>query len=177
VPADLERQAEDAEEGAPDTGPAKPFLSQGDYREIEHLMVKVRELGLNEVTIRRDDLTLGLKADGSTVAQADRAHARAPRTEATPAAAPAPEPAAEAAPGPCIEAPLNGTFYRSGGPDKPELAQEGDTVKEGDPVCIVEAMKLFNQIKAPCKCRIVRFLVSHGDAVTKGQPLASIEEL
>jgi acetyl-CoA carboxylase biotin carboxyl carrier protein len=51
----------------------------------------------------------------------------------------------------------------------------GDTVQAGDPVCIVEAMKLFNHIKAPSPCRIVRFLVEHGKPVTKDQPLVEIE--
>ena len=97
--------------------------------------------------------------------------------------APAPE-AAKAVPaapvavnGPTINAPLNGTFYRSSAPGKPNLAEEGTSVKAGDPVCIVEAMKLFNQIKAEKACRIVKFLAKHGDHVAKGQPMASIEWL
>jgi acetyl-CoA carboxylase biotin carboxyl carrier protein len=94
-----------------------------------------------------------------------------------------PEPVEEEAPaaeaevsGPTIDAPLNGTFYRSSAPGAPNLAEEGDVLKKGDPVFIVEAMKLFNQIKAPSKCKIVKFLVNHGDAVEKGQPLVVIEE-
>lgn len=77
--------------------------------------------------------------------------------------------------GPSICAPLNGTFYRSSAPGKPNLAEDGATVEAGQGVCIVEAMKLFNQIKAVKKCKLVAFLVNHGDHVTKGQPLARIE--
>jgi biotin carboxyl carrier protein len=77
--------------------------------------------------------------------------------------------------GPTINAPLNGTFYRSSAPGKPNLAEEGSSVKAGDAICIVEAMKLFNQIKADKPCRIVKFLVNHGDHVKKGQPMVSIE--
>jgi len=100
----------------------------------------------------------------------------APATAAVPAAAPAA--AAPAAPtGPVIPAPLNGTFYRSPAPGKPNLAEAGATVKAGEAVCIVEAMKLFNQIKADKTCRIVTFLANHGDPVKKGQPLAQIEWL
>jgi oxaloacetate decarboxylase alpha subunit len=77
--------------------------------------------------------------------------------------------------GPAICAPLNGTFYRSSAPGKPNLAEEGATVDAGQGVCIVEAMKLFNQIKAEKKCRIIAFVVNHGDHVTKGQPLARVE--
>jgi biotin carboxyl carrier protein len=72
-----------------------------------------------------------------------------------------------------VLAPLNGTFYRSAGPGKPEMAKDGDPVKSGAPVCIVEAMKLFNPIKATANGKIT-FLVEHGKPVTKGQTLAVI---
>ena len=72
-----------------------------------------------------------------------------------------------------VLAPLNGTFYRSAGPGKPEMAKDGDSVKSGAPVCIVEAMKLFNPIKATANGKIT-FLVEHGKPVTKGQTLAVI---
>ena len=72
-----------------------------------------------------------------------------------------------------VLAPLNGTFYRSAGPGKPEMAKDGDTVKAGSPVCIVEAMKLFNPIKATASGKIT-FVAKHGAAVTKGETLAVI---
>ena len=72
-----------------------------------------------------------------------------------------------------VLAPLNGTFYRSDAPGKPEMAADGAVVKAGEAVCVVEAMKLFNPIKAPAAGKIT-FLVEHGKPVTKGQPVASI---
>ncbi|MDD2459988.1 MAG: pyruvate carboxylase subunit B [Kiritimatiellia bacterium] len=96
---------------------------------------------------------------------------------AAPAAAPVAPPVktVDATPqGPTINAPLNGTFYRSAGPDKPALANEGDSLKTGAPLCIVEAMKLFNQIKADKPLKVVKFLVEHGAVVSKGQPLALV---
>jgi len=90
------------------------------------------------------------------------------------AAAPAKKADAPVA-GPTINAPLNGTFYRSPGPGKPELAKEGDSLKAGDPLCIIEAMKLFNQIKADKPLKVVKFLVEHGAVVSKGQPLAVVQ--
>jgi biotin carboxyl carrier protein len=97
-------------------------------------------------------------------------------------AAPAPAaavaaPAAAVETGPTINAPLTGTFYRTSAPGKPNLADDGAVVEAGSPVCIVEAMKLMNAIKATKKCRIVAFLAKHGDAVSKGQALARIEWL
>ena len=73
-----------------------------------------------------------------------------------------------------VLAPLNGTFYRSDAPGKPQMAADGAAVKSGDAVCVVEAMKLFNPIKATAAGKIT-FLVEHGKAVTKGQVIATIE--
>ena len=73
-----------------------------------------------------------------------------------------------------VLAPLNGTFYRSDAPGKPKLAEDGSAVKAGQAVCGVEAMKLFNPLKATAAGKIT-FLVEHGKAVTKGQVIATIE--
>ena len=72
-----------------------------------------------------------------------------------------------------VLAPLNGTFYRSDAPGKPKLAEDGAAVKTGQTVCVVEAMKLFNPIKASAAGKIT-FLVEHGKAITKGQVIAAI---
>ena len=72
-----------------------------------------------------------------------------------------------------VLAPLNGTFYRSDAPGKPQMAADGASVKAGDAVCVVEAMKLFNPIKASASGKIA-FLVEHGKPVQKGQVIASI---
>ena len=79
----------------------------------------------------------------------------------------------KAAEGTPVLAPLNGTFYRSDAPGKPQMAADGAAVKAGDAVCVVEAMKLFNPIKATASGKIT-FLVEHGKQVTKGQTIASI---
>jgi oxaloacetate decarboxylase alpha subunit len=93
----------------------------------------------------------------------------------TPVAAPVQEKKDAVVAGPTINAPLNGTFFRTAGPGKPNLAEEGASLKAGDPLCIVEAMKLFNQIKADKPLKIVKFLVEHGSHVTKGQPMAVVQ--
>ena len=98
--------------------------------------------------------------------------ADAPAASAAPAAAPAAA-KADVPAGTPVTAPLNGTFYRSDAPGKPQMAADGATVKAGDAVCVVEAMKLFNPIKAPSSGSI-KFLVEHGAAVTKGQTVAVI---
>ena len=177
-PADLERRKEDEGEKpkpAP-AAPAKPFLAQQDYQEIQRLLDKVNSLEFTEVTIRRNDLSLSIKASGMAIGKV------ATETEPQASVAMAPEEVPVEAPkeagawdGPTIDAPINGTFYTSSGPGKPDFVKEGDRVKKGAAVCIVEAMKLFNTIEAPSACKVVRFLVAHGDAVKKGQPLVGIE--
>ena len=74
-----------------------------------------------------------------------------------------------------LKAPLVGTFYSSAGPGKPPLVNIGDTIKKGDKVCIVEAMKLFNEIKAIEDCKILEFLVKDGEGVKKDQALVAYE--
>ena len=98
--------------------------------------------------------------------------ADAPAASAAPAAAPAAA-KADVPAGTPVTAPLNGTFYRSDAPGKPQMAADGAAVKSGDAVCVVEAMKLFNPIKAPAAGKIT-FLVAHGTPVTKGQVLAVV---
>lgn len=179
-PADLELSKEKAPAKAAEVAaaPTQRFLTDTDYKELADLANRVAALQLNEFTIRRHDLTLSLKGAGVAASTgADYIPAPAPAAvsapvpvaKATQAAAPA------AVQGTTIDAPLNGTFYRSAGPGKPNFAEEGSAVKKGEPVCIVEAMKLFNQIKAPADCKILKFLVKHGEAVQKGQPMLVIE--
>jgi oxaloacetate decarboxylase alpha subunit len=117
---------------------------------------------------------LGFAAGAAPAALPDLS-ADAVLSAATAPAAAAEKKAEEPVAGPTINAPLNGTFYRSSGPGKPELAKDGDSLKAGDPLCIVEAMKLFNQIKADKPLKVVKFLVEHGTVVAKGQPLAVVQ--
>ena len=102
----------------------------------------------------------------------DAALAAAPAPEAAPEAAPAP--AAPAAPKKTLNATLTGTFYRADAPGKPNIVEEGASVKAGEPVCVLEAMKLFNPVKAAEDCTIVRFLVKPGETVQKGAPIAEL---
>ena len=108
-----------------------------------------------------------IKVDASALAATSAPTAEAAPAEATPAPA--------AAPKKTLNATLTGTFYRADAPGKPNMVEEGATVKAGQPVCVLEAMKLFNPVKATEDCKIVRFLVKPGETVQKGEPLAEIE--
>ncbi len=179
-PPVVQEQQKEVEEQTPAKAPeVQRLLTNEDYRELNDLASRVAALQLNEFTIRRNDLTLSLRGSGvqmgSDVAPAASAPAPAASASPTPAPQPATPPAsADVEDGTPIPAPLNGTFYLSPGPGKPPFVKEGDTVNVGDTLCIVEAMKLFNQIKAPAAGKVIRIISQHGEAVQKGQPMMII---
>lgn len=74
-----------------------------------------------------------------------------------------------------VKSPMVGTFYRSSSPDDPPFVKEGDRISPDTVVCLVEAMKFFNQVKAECSGRIAKVLVKDGDAVEFGQPLFKVQ--
>jgi acetyl-CoA carboxylase biotin carboxyl carrier protein len=91
-----------------------------------------------------------------------------PPAPAEPAAAPVPA-------GKTIKSPMVGTFYRAGSPGAKPFVEVGSVVKEGEPVCIIEAMKIMNEIEADCSGTITRILCENGQAVEYGQPLFIVE--
>ena len=102
---------------------------------------------------------------------------------AAPAAGPAPAmpaPTVAAAPaqpeGPCITAPLVGTFYAASAPDAAPFVKVGDKVKKGQTVCLMEAMKMMNEVQAPCDCVIEAVLQQDGALVSFGEPLIRYRE-
>ena len=184
IPADVElKKQQDA--GKPAEATAKssiPFLAPSDYDSINQLIDKVSTLNFSQVTIQHGGSTISINAHGVTTAPmsvSPSGTSMATPTSVTPSAAPAPtaKPSPAVPAGPSVNAPLNGTFYSSPGPGKPEFIKEGDEVAEGSTVCIVEAMKLFNPIKAPYKCKIVKLLVEHGKPVKKDEPMISIQKV
>ncbi len=162
IPADLEMQKAAAEESAPAVDPEMAKFAEIG-RAFAGLMAACGGAKVDLSAVKPADVVLPPTSRAAAGSSADSKSIQSNR----------PDQAVLQAAGTPVLAPLNGTFYRSAGPGKPELAKDGDAVKAGDAVCIVEAMKLFNPIKATASGKIT-FLVKHGDAVTKGQTLAVI---
>jgi acetyl-CoA carboxylase biotin carboxyl carrier protein len=147
-----------------------------DLRKLKKLIDLVQESGIAELEITEGEEKVRIvKGGGSVNVSAPQAFA-APQPEraAAPAAAPAPAAAAEAAAAPeghVVKAPMVGTFYRSPSPDAKAFVEIGQTVKEGDTVCIIEAMKLMNEIEADASGVVKAILVENGQPVEYGQPL------
>ena len=153
-------------------------------KELQELLDFIAKSGLNKVNIETEEFKISVQRDPTTktVFSAAAAPAPAPVAAAAPApvaapVAPAPAPAAEAASAnhKALKAPMIGTFYRSNGPDSPSFVQVGDMVEKGQVICIIEAMKLFNEIEAEESGRLVKALVENATPVEYDQPLFLIE--
>ena len=151
-------------------------------KELQELLDFIAKSGLNKVNIETEEFKISVQRDPNTKQIVSMA---APAAVAAPAAAPAaPAPAAATAPAATeapasnhksLKAPMIGTFYRSSGPDSPSFVQVGDMVEKGQVICIIEAMKLFNEIEAEESGRVVKALVENATPVEYDQPLFLIE--
>lgn len=156
-------------------------------KEIQDLIDFISKSGLDEVNIETEEFKIKVKKN--TEAKVVQAAAPAPQPAAAPAPAPSPAPAAQAPSTGgeykaaasdddkyvAIKSPMIGTFYRTPNPDNPPFVNVGDSVKAGDTVCIVEAMKLFNEIESDVSGKIVKILVDNATPVEYDQPLFLVD--
>jgi acetyl-CoA carboxylase biotin carboxyl carrier protein len=147
-----------------------------DLRKLKTLIDLVAESGIAELEITEGEGKVRIVKFSQALqpvayAPAPQQYAPAPAgAEAMAAAAPvAPVPAAVV--GHTVKAPMVGTFYRAPNPNSPSFVEVGQTVKEGEPLCIIEAMKLLNEIEADKSGVIKEILVQNGEPVEYGQPL------
>jgi acetyl-CoA carboxylase biotin carboxyl carrier protein len=156
-----------------------------DLREIQALIKFVSQNSVDEVEINRKDFKLLIKknpAQVTTAVVSAPTMVAAPVATQAPAAIPASAPAVAAAPvAPAankyieIKSPMVGTFYRASNPETPNFVNVGDEVAPGKVVCIIEAMKLFNEIESDIKGKIVKVLVDNATPVEYDQPLFLVE--
>lgn len=156
-----------------------------ETKDIQKLIDFISQSGLDEVNIETSELKLAIKRYSNAAPVAVQAQptyvapapvaAPAPVQQATTPAPVAAAPAAEASNLITIKSPMIGTFYRSAGPDKPNFAEIGDEVSTGKVVCIIEAMKLFNEIESEISGKIVKVLVENATPVEFDQPLFLVE--
>ncbi len=153
-------------------------------KEIQDLIDFIAQSGLEEVNIETQEFKIEVKKTNTVVQSAPQV-VQAPVVQATPAqpsatgSAPQAEKVApsDAGNGKFVEikSPMIGTFYISPNPDSPPFVQEGDSVKVGQTVCIVEAMKLFNEIESEVSGKIVKVLVDNSSPVEFDQPLFLVD--
>lgn len=157
-----------------------------NLKEIKELIEILKGTDISEIEVERSGVKVRLRKGTEAVVPATVAprmeyhHVVAPPQAAPALAAPAAAPAAKApeaaksAQG-TITSPIVGTFYRAPAPDKPPYVQVGDSVKKGQVLCIVEAMKLMNEIESEFAGKVVQILIENGQPVEYGQPLFIIQ--
>jgi acetyl-CoA carboxylase biotin carboxyl carrier protein len=151
-----------------------------DIKQIQDLIKFVHKSGVNEVSIEENDFKITIKTNQAPTVVTATIPAAAPLAAAPAPVAAAPVPAAAPAVSESdnyitIKSPMIGTFYRSASPDKPAFVNVGDEIKAGQVLCVVEAMKLFNEIEAEISGRIVRVLVDNASPIEFDQPLFVVE--
>jgi acetyl-CoA carboxylase biotin carboxyl carrier protein len=160
-----------------------------DFKQIQELIKLVNESNLGEVTIEQKEFKISIKAKEEQVTQiVASSMPSAPVYSQMPQAAPqaalpqagapasaAPQAAAASSNTVTIKSPMIGTFYRRPAPDKPNFVEVGAEVSPGKVVCVIEAMKLFNEIESEVKGKIVKILVEDASPVEYDQPLFLVE--
>ncbi len=158
-----------------------------DLKEIQNLIKFVAKSGASEVKLEMDDVKITIRTGSdseTTIVQQVPVAAQMPQavTPVAPAAAATPTPAdTPAAPAEddskyiTVKSPIIGTFYRKPAPDKPLFVEVGQTIAEGDVLCIIEAMKLFNEIESEVSGKIVKILVDDASPVEFDQPLFLVD--
>lgn len=161
-----------------------------NLNEIQDLIKFVSKSGVSEVEIEQKDFKIVIKTDNKKAAPVQQViqttvPAVAPVQQQVIAAAPVANPLTPKADAPAggvdeskfitIKSPMIGTFYRQAGPEKPVFVNVGDTVKKGSVICIIEAMKLFNEIESEVSGKIVKVLVDDASPVEYDQPLFLVD--
>lgn len=161
-----------------------------NLNEIQDLIKFVSKSGVAEVEIERKDFKIVIKTSSSKAVPVQQViQASVPAAQPVIQAAPVVTPVAPATGGNqstpaaggddakyiTVKSPMIGTFYRAAGPEKPVFVNVGDTIKKGSTICIIEAMKLFNEIEAEVSGKIVKVLVDDASPVEYDQPLFLVD--
>lgn len=161
-----------------------------EFKQIQELIKAINKSNISELSVEEGDFKITIK-QAQTISETQFVAVQAPMPQMLPQAAPqaaalpaAPAPSAQATPAAApaandklitIKSPMIGTFYRSPSPDKPSFVNVGDDIKQGDVLCIVEAMKLFNEIESEVSGKIVKVLIDDASPVEYDQPLFLVE--
>ena len=148
-----------------------------EMKQINALITKFDESGLSKIKMSKDGFEIEMeKATGLVAAPVQAVAVAAP--VAAPAAAVSAAPVAAAAiSGDTIDSPMVGTYYSAPSPDSAPFVKVGDTIKKGQAVAVLEAMKIMNELEAEFDCKIVEILVQDGQAVEYDMPLFVVEKI
>ena len=153
-----------------------------DFKEIKELIRVFDKSALNKLKVKDGEFEISMQTGfegGTVVTTAAAPVAAAPiATQTAPAAVASSEAATPAAvTGDTIDSPMIGTYYASPSPEAPAFVKVGDTVKKGQTLCILEAMKIMNEVEAEFDCKILDILVKDGDPVEYDMPIFTVEKI
>lgn len=143
-----------------------------DHKQIERLMAAMVRSGITRLALKEEGIEIELEREGGMATTEWESIAVPPPVRPLPAAAPRKEEVKEG--GRYITSPIVGTFYASSSPDDPPFQKVGNTVEEESVVCIIEAMKVMNEVKAGIRGTIAEILIKNGEAVEFGTKLFRI---
>lgn len=159
-----------------------------EFKQIQELIKIINKSNISELSVEEGEFKITIKQAQPSETQYVMQSAPMPMQMAAPQAAPqataGPSPAPAATPAPSapasdnlitVKSPMIGTFYRSSAPDKPSFVNVGDDIKQGQVTCIIEAMKLFNEIESEVSGKIVKVLIDDASPVEYDQPLFLVE--
>ena len=146
-----------------------------DISELRELITMFEQAAITELEYETEGVKIRLRKEQNqlTVAEKHLQHGQVETSMKVPLAEQSDQ--AEPVAPPVIQSPMVGIFYRSPAPDAPPFVERGDFIEEGQTVCIIEAMKLMNEIRSPLSGKLVEVVVENGDPVEFGQPLFVLE--
>ncbi len=184
VEIESEELVESKTEGAKDDSskPLSSLLNAEDYTGLNEIIEKASRLNLNELIIKKGEFNLALRSGNGKGSSSEEFNFPSSQNKTADEAL---EVAVKETEKPkvgevgteTIDAIMAGTFYRAASENVPSFVEVGSVVEAGDTICILEAMKLFNEIQSPIKCRIVKILVENGTKISKGQPIMAVEKM
>ena len=150
-----------------------------DFKEIKELIRVFDKSELNKLKVKDGEFEISMQTgfEGGTVVSTTSVPAPAASVAVAPAVAPVEASAPAAVLGDTINSPMVGTYYASPSPEAPAFVKIGDTIKKGQTLCILEAMKIMNEVEAEFDCKIIDMLVKDGDPVEYDMPIFTVEKI
>ena len=148
-----------------------------DMKQIKSLISTFDDSGLSKIKINKEGFEIEMEKATGLVAAPVQTISAAPAPVAAAVSAAAPAAAPQAISGDTIDSPMVGTFYAAPSPDSAPFVKVGDTVKKGQAVAVLEAMKIMNELEAEFDCKIIEILVKDGQAVEYDMPLFVVEKI
>lgn len=145
-----------------------------DLKQIEKLMLAMERMKIKRIAFKKDDFEIEIEKEGVGAPVQPVQYAPAPKTHEQMAPQPAPQAVQEPKSGVFVTSPMVGTFYAASSPEDPSFVKVGDTIEKGCIVCVIEAMKVMNEVKSEVSGKVEEILIKNGEPVEFGTEMFKI---